>query len=54
MAEAESKFEQTDLPLILAAIHKAKHSGMNAEVTIKFKFDGGCVEVHTHYTQKIK
>lgn len=53
MAEV-SKFEEKDLPLILAALHKAKASGMNAEVKIKFKFDGGCVEINNHYDEKIK
>lgn len=48
------KFEDKDLPLILAALHKAKTSGMNAEVLVKFKFDGGCVEIDTRFQQKIK
>ena len=48
------KFEERDVPLILAALHKARTSGMNSEVVVKFKFDGGCVEIHTHFEQKLK
>lgn len=54
MMSEDKKFQETDLPIILAALHKAKTSGMNAEVLVKFKFDGGCVEIDTRFQQKIK
>lgn len=54
MLPAEKKFEECDLPLILAALHKAQKSRMYAEVLIKFSHEGGCLEVKTQYSEKIK
>lgn len=51
---AEQKFIDNDLPLILAALHKARTLRMNAKVSIDFKYDGGCTEVTTVYTEKMK
>jgi hypothetical protein len=54
MLEADKKFEQVDVPLILAALHKARNSRMYAEVTIKISHEGGCLGVETQYREKIK
>jgi len=54
MLPSAKKFEDIDLPLILVALHKAQQSGMYAEVLVKFAHDGGCLEVKTQYSEKIK
>jgi hypothetical protein len=54
MLPKEQKFQDVDLPLILVALHKAQCSGMYAEVLIKFSHEGGCLEVKTQYSEKIK
>jgi hypothetical protein len=54
MLPSAKKFEDVDLPLILVALHKAQKSGMYAEVVVKFSHEGGCLEVKTQYSEKIK
>lgn len=54
MLAPERKFQDEDLPLILAALQKAQSSKMYAEVLIKFSRDGGCLEVKTQYSEKVK
>jgi hypothetical protein len=44
MAELD-KFEQEDLPRILAALKTAKESQMACEVTVKFTHQGGVIDI---------
>jgi hypothetical protein len=43
--EPQSKFEEEDLPKILAACHNAHHGKQAATVTIKFADNGGVVGI---------
>ena len=50
----DEKFERDTLPLILAALHRARTSGMYTEVLIKIPENGGIIEIKTTTTQKYK
>lgn len=39
------KFEEQDLPKILAALHTAKEAKMACEVTVKFTHQGGVIDI---------
>jgi hypothetical protein len=54
MSAADEKFEQKDLPLILAALHRARTTGKYTEVLIKIPENGGVLEIRTTITEKIK
>lgn len=54
MLEADKKFEEVDVPLVLAALYKARKSRMYAEVVIKISHEGGCLGIETQYREKTK
>lgn len=54
MPGAEEKFERETLPLILAAIHRARTTGLYTEVLLKIPENGGIIEIKTTTTQKYK
>jgi hypothetical protein len=54
MQEADRKFEEQTLPLILAALHRARHTGKYTEVLIKIPENGGILEIKTTTTEKLK
>ncbi len=54
MTPADQKFEEKDLPLILAALHKARQARMLTIVTVKVAHDGGILEIKLDSTEKIK
>jgi hypothetical protein len=51
---ADEKFERESLPLILAAIHRARTTGKYTEVLIKIPENGGILEIKTTTTEKLK
>jgi len=51
---ADRKFEEESLPIILAAIQRARLAGMYSEIVIKVVENGGVLEIKTITTQKIK
>ncbi len=54
MTSADERFEQRDLPLILAELHRARTTGVYTEVLIKIPENGGVLEIKTTTTRKIK
>ena len=54
MLPSDAMFETETLPLILAALHRARTSGMYTEVLIKIPENGGIIEIKTTTTQKYK
>lgn len=54
MADTNNKFENEDLPKILAALKRAKDGGSPARVTVDFSKDGGVVAILLEPKIKIK
>lgn len=50
----ESKFEQDDLPKILAALKTAKDAGLDGVVTVAFSSDGGVKTVMYENKKRFK
>jgi len=51
---SDEKFQNLDLPLILAALHRAREAKKYSEVVVKISKDGGCVEISTTSKENLK
>jgi hypothetical protein len=54
MPERSEKFENEDIPLILATLKRAHEGKKFARVTIDFSKDGGVVSVQLETKDKVK
>jgi hypothetical protein len=54
MAESRSKFENEDIPLILATLKRAHEAGKFSRLTVDFNKDGGVVSVQLETRDKVK
>lgn len=54
MSVNDERFEKEQLPLILAAIYRARTTGKFTEVIIKIPENGGILEIKTTTTEKLK
>lgn len=50
----EDKFEQVDLPKILAALHKARAAKLSGRVTVDFADNGGVLTIQLELKQRFK
>ena len=54
LPEKQDKFDSVDLPLILAALHKARTAKAAGRVTVDFADNGGVLSVFRESKEKIK
>ena len=54
LPEKHDKFDFQDLPLILAALHKARTAKAAGRVTVDFADNGGVIAVFREMKEKLK
>ena len=52
--QQSDKFEEVDLPKILAALHKARTARANGRVIVEFAENGGVISVFRELKEKVK
>lgn len=52
--EKPNKFEEVDLPKILAALHKAREAKCPGRVVVEFASTGGVLAIKRHLEENLK